>query len=103
MLNIAYAMGNNPATQGTQNPLGIILPFIIIFAIFYFLLIRPQKIQQKKHKETIGSVTKNDKIITSGGIHGVVIRVKEKTVILRVDDNAKLEIQKSAIAHVEKK
>jgi len=101
MISLAYALGSNPGTsEGTQSPLSLFLPFIIIFVIFYFLLIRPQKNQQKKHHEMVNNLKKNDKVITSGGVYGTVLRVKETSLVLKVDDNTKLEIQKSSISRI---
>jgi preprotein translocase subunit YajC len=83
-----------------QNPgLMSFLPLIIIFVIFYFLLIRPQRQQQKRHKEMISGLQKNDQVVTLGGVHGVIINVKENTFVLRVDDNVKMEIDKSAVSY----
>ncbi|MDD5584397.1 MAG: preprotein translocase subunit YajC [Candidatus Omnitrophica bacterium] len=70
--------------------------------IFYFLIIRPQQKQQKKHQEMLKAIGKNDEVVTSAGIHGTIINVKEKTFVLRVDENAKLEIDKTSIAYVTK-
>ncbi len=101
MLDLAYAMGSSGGAEGVQqNPIGVLLPFIVIFIIFYFLLIRPQKKQQKKHQEMIANLKKNDKIITSGGINGIIVSVKDKSVVVKVDDNTKLEVQKNFIAKV---
>lgn len=75
---------------------------VIIFGIFYFMLIRPQQKQQKKHQELINNLNKNDEVVTLGGMHGTIINVKEKTFVLRVDDNTKIEIDKSAISYVVK-
>ena len=61
-----------------------------------------QKKQQKQHSELLKKLKKNDAVVTIGGIHGVIVNVKEKTVVLRVDDNVKIEIDKSAISHLEK-
>jgi preprotein translocase subunit YajC len=66
------------------------------------LIIAPQKKQQKQHSELLKKLKKNDAVVTIGGIHGVIVNVKEKTVVLRVDDNVKIEIDKSAISHLEK-
>jgi preprotein translocase subunit YajC len=85
------------------NPLLNLLPLFFIFIVFYFLLIRPQKLKDKEHKEMLGKLTKNDEIITTGGIHGTVINVRDKTVTLRVDDNVKIEIEKNCIVAVAKK
>jgi len=72
----------------------------LIFVIFYVFIIGPQKKEQKKTQEMIASVQKGDKIITIGGIHGVVSSVKDTTIILKVDDNCKLEMNRSAIGSV---
>ncbi|MCK9572992.1 MAG: preprotein translocase subunit YajC [Candidatus Omnitrophica bacterium] len=79
-----------------------ILFLVVIFGIFYFMLIRPQQKQQKKHKEMINNLNKNDEVVTLGGIHGTIISVKEKTFVLRVDDNVKIEVDKSAISYIVK-
>ncbi len=79
-----------------------LMAIILIFIVFYFLLIRPQKKQQDIHKKMIAGLKKNDEIITAGGIHGVIANVKDVTVTLKVDDNVKVEIQKSSIASIKK-
>jgi preprotein translocase subunit YajC len=98
---IAWAMG--PAPQGGAqggSPLGAFLPLIIIFAIFYFLLIRPQQKRAKQHREMVASVKKGDKIITSGGIYGLIDSVGNKTVTIKVAENVKIKIGKNYIASV---
>jgi preprotein translocase subunit YajC len=91
----------NPASQ---NPfLGMLFPIVMIYVIFYFILIRPQRQEQKKHKSMIDNLKKNDEIVTNSGIHGTIVNVKEKTFMLRVDDNVKIEIEKSSIAYLKKK
>ncbi|MBN2120142.1 MAG: preprotein translocase subunit YajC [Candidatus Omnitrophica bacterium] len=83
-----------------QGP-GIIgfLPLILIFVIFYVLIILPQRKQQKQHKEMIQNLQKNDEVVTLGGLHGVIVNIKEKTFSLRVDDNTKVEIDKTAVSY----
>ncbi|MCD6134528.1 MAG: preprotein translocase subunit YajC [Candidatus Omnitrophica bacterium] len=85
----------------TQTP-GIIgiMPLLLIFIVFYFLVIMPQKKQQRKHAEMIKNIKKNDEVVTIGGIHGTVVNIKEKTFVIRVDDNIKIEIDKTAVASV---
>ena len=82
------------------NPLTQLVPFALVFLIFFFLVIKPEKDKQKQHKELVNNAKKNDQIITVGGIHGTVVNVKPTTVILRIDDNAKMEIDKEAIATI---
>ena len=84
------------------NPLVNLFPIIAIFVIFYFLLIRPQKEKEKQHQKMISLLDKNDDVVTSSGIHGTIVNVKDKTVILRIDDNVKIEIEKNFIAYVKK-
>lgn len=72
----------------------------LIMLIFYFLVIRPQKKEQKQLETMIASLQKGDKIITIGGIHGVVTSTKERTLILKVDEGCKIEINKSAVGTV---
>ena len=85
--------------QAAPNPLlGFILPMGFVFLFFYFLVIKPQKQEQKKHLEMLGALQKNDEVVTSGGIHGTIVNVKEKTFVVRVDDNSRIEINKGAVA-----
>jgi len=86
------------STQGI-----FLLQLVSIIIIFYFLLIRPQKKAQDEHKKMISHLKKNDEVITSGGIHGVIANVKDDTLTLKVDDNVKIEIQKSSISIVKKR
>ena len=74
--------------------------FGAIILIFYFLIIRPQKKRDKETQAMIDSLKKGDKVITIGGIHGTVVAVKEKTVVLKVDDNARIEFLKTAVSTV---
>ena len=86
-----------------QAALMNLLPVVLIFVVFYFLLIRPQKKSQDDHRKMIASLKKNDEVVTSGGIHGTIANVKDHTVTLKVDDNVKIEVQKSSIGTVRRK
>jgi preprotein translocase subunit YajC len=76
------------------------LPFVLIIAVFYFLIIRPQNKKQKETQKMLAALKKGDKVVTAGGIHGTVSNVKEKTVIVKVDDNTKLEFTRTSIVMV---
>lgn len=78
------------------------LPLIIIAVLFYFLLIRPQQKKQKEHQKLVTAIKTGDKVITSGGIHGIVANVKESTILLKVADNVKIEMDKVAVVSVSK-
>ncbi len=80
----------------------MIFPMVMIFAIFYMLVFRPQKKEQKEKKKMRDTIKKNEQVVTIGGIHGTIVLVKEKTVMLRLDDNVKIEFDKESIATVVK-
>lgn len=74
------------------------LPIVLLVAIFYFMLYRPMRKRQKNHQEMITSLKTGSKVITSGGVHGTVVAVKDNTVMLKVADQVKIEVTKSAIS-----
>ncbi len=76
----------------------LLVPLALMGLVMYFLLIRPQKKEQQTLAAMQKNLKKNDEVVTYGGIHGTVVNVKEETVTLRVDDNVRLEVDKSAIA-----
>lgn len=77
-----------------------VIMFVAIIAIFYFLIIRPQKKRDKETKAMLDAMKKGDKIITIGGIHGTVVAVKDQSVVVKVDDNTRIEFTKSAVSTV---
>lgn len=89
--------------QGSANPMMNLLPLVVIFIMFYFLIIRPQKNKEQEHQKMLSQLAKNDDIVTTGGLHGTVVNVKEKSVIVRIDDNVKVEVEKGCVAVVKKK
>lgn len=89
--------------NSTGSMISTVVMFGAVFAIFYFMIIRPQNKKQKAMEKMLSAVKKGDKVVTIGGIHGTVSSVKDKTVVVKVDDSAKLEFSKSAIASVEAK
>ncbi|MCP4266733.1 MAG: preprotein translocase subunit YajC [Candidatus Brocadiaceae bacterium] len=91
------------AAQAQGNPMMKMLPLMIImFAVMYFLIIRPQKQKEKKRLEMISNVRKQDRVVTAGGVHGVVTSVKENEIIVRIDDakDVKIKIDKSAVTSI---
>lgn len=102
-------MASQAATSGTGeaaqvNPFMQFIPFIFMFVILWFLIIRPQRKRQKEMELMLNELKIQDKVITTGGIYGVVTNIKKdkNIVVLKIDDNnnTKIEIQKSAIAGV---
>jgi len=90
------AQGGNP----TMQMLSTLVTFGLVFVIFYFLIIRPQNKKQKEAKAMVAAMKKGDKVVTIGGVHGVISSLKETTVVVKVDDTTKIEFSKSAIQAV---
>jgi len=80
------------------NGLASLAPLIILFAIFYFLIIRPQQKQQKAQAAMIAGLTKGDKIITSGGIHAVVVKAEEEFIKIKLNDDTIVKLEKTFVA-----
>jgi len=87
--------------QGGVSGLMQLLPIFLIIAVFYFLLIRPQQRRQKQLQETIASLKTGDRVITNGGIIGVITMVRESTFLIRSADKTILEVARTAIADID--
>jgi len=88
------------AGAGTGFNIAQLLPFLVIAVFFWLFFIRPQKKEQQKKQQMLNDLKKNDKVITIGGIHGVVQSIKEHSVVLKIDNNATIEIEKTSISFV---
>ena len=104
MIDVAYAMGQLPGgsapgggvfSGGTQ-----ILFFAAIFAIFYFLLIRPQQKQKRERAQMLSAVKRADRVVTTGGLHGTIVGLNEQTVVLKIADQVRVEVDRAAIGRV---
>ncbi|MCL1929281.1 MAG: preprotein translocase subunit YajC [Treponema sp.] len=89
--------------QGGSAGLLSFLPIVLIFGVFWFFMIRPQNKQRKETQRMLSELKKGDKVVTIGGIHGVVQSVRENSVILKVDESCKIEFTRSAIASMKEK
>jgi len=102
-LAFAQMQTDAPAAGGGQGSFLVLLPmYLIIFFVFYFFLMRPQQKKQQEHQNMISQVKKNDEVITSSGIHATVVNVKDKTVVLRVDEGTKIEFEKNMVSTIKK-
>ena len=88
-------MAPQPGTDA--NPITTFLPLVLIIVVFYFFMIRPQMKRQKDLKKFRESLAKGDKVVTTGGIYGKVVEIKDNHIVLQVDDNVKLRVDKSAV------
>jgi preprotein translocase subunit YajC len=83
---------------GDANPIAMFLPLVLIFIVFYFFIIRPQKKKEDDRKKMIDAINKGDRVVTIGGIHGTVTQIDETSVLVQVDNNTKLRIERSALS-----
>ncbi len=96
----ALATPEGGAASSSGSMMTTFVTFGLIIVIFYFLIIRPQKKRDKDTKEMLASIKKGDKVVSIGGIHGTVVVVKETSVVVKVDDNTRLEFSRSAISSI---
>ena len=89
-------------TPAQPNPLASFVPIVLLFIIMYFLLFRPQMKRQKEQARLISALKTGDRVVTASGIHGMISNVKDRTVIVKIADNVKIEMEKTAIASVVK-
>ncbi|HLB34707.1 MAG TPA: preprotein translocase subunit YajC [Chthoniobacterales bacterium] len=103
ILSLFLAQATSSASApAVANPMMQLVPLLFIGVIFYFLLIRPQQKQRKNHQKLVESIKTGDKVITSSGIHGIIANVKERTVMLKIAENVKIEIDRAAVTAVER-
>jgi len=99
MINSAWAQESGAAGGGTGNPFGqMMLMWLPILLIFYFILIRPNQKKQRERREMLSNLKKGDKVVTTGGVIGTILGTSEKTVVLKVANNVKIKLLRSAIA-----
>jgi preprotein translocase subunit YajC len=104
MLGLAFAMGTPPGGPGAGGASAFmnIVPLIFMFAIFYFLLIRPQQKNAKEHKALLETLKKGDRVVTAGGMHGKVTALDDKVVTLEIANGVNVKFNKGFIATVER-
>ena len=100
MINLAYAMTGGSGGAGGGGGLGAFLPLIIIFAIFYFLLIRPQQRKAKQHKQVLADLRKGDKVVSSGGLHGLITGMSDDVLTVEISPKVRVKISRGSIAGV---
>lgn len=102
MFALFLAQAPAPASPGPGSGLLSILPFVFIFVIMYYVMLRPQMRRQKEQARLVSALKTGDRVVTSSGIHGLISNVKDTTVIVKVADNVKLEMDKTSVTNVVK-
>jgi preprotein translocase subunit YajC len=98
MIDFAYAMAPSPGGGGNGGGIMSVLPLMIgMFAIMYFLIIRPQQKQRRERESLLRAIKKGDRVVTTGGLYGTVVGLSEHTVTLKVADQVKLDFERGSI------
>ncbi|MGH7397861.1 MAG: preprotein translocase subunit YajC [Candidatus Rokuibacteriota bacterium] len=100
MVDLAYAMAPSPGGGNGGGILSILPLMIGMFAIMYFLIIRPQQKQRRERESLLRAVKKGDRVVTTGGLYGTVVGLSEHTVTLKVADQVKVDFERSAIGRI---
>ena len=95
----AYAMGD-AGGQSSGNPIAQLLPFVLMFVVLYFLILRPQIKKQKTQQKMIDQLAKGDKIVTSGGLYGVITNLKDDVILVKIAENVRVEMSRAAVSRV---
>ena len=100
MDTLAYALGTGGTggAGGQGGGFGTFIPLILLFAIFYFLLIRPQQKKAKMHRELLGALKVGDKVVTNGGLHGKITGIKETVVTVEIAPKIRVKVSRGSIA-----
>ena len=98
LTGVAYAMAPAAGDQAGGGGFGAFIPLILMFAIFYFLLIRPQQTKAKKHQEVLNNLKRDDLVVTTGGIHGKITGITDTIATIEIANNVKIKVSKSHIA-----
>ncbi|HWM23309.1 MAG TPA: preprotein translocase subunit YajC [Chthoniobacterales bacterium] len=102
MFAIFLAQTPTSSPAGASSGLLSILPFVFIFVIMYYVMLRPQMRKQKEQARLVAALKTGDRVVTASGIHGLISNVKDTTVIVKVADNVKIEMEKTAVTNVVK-
>ena len=99
MISLAYAMGGTGGgTAGQGGGFSAFIPLILMFAIFYFLLIRPQQKKAKLHREMISSLKKGDRVVSSGGLHGVITGISDDVITMEIAPKVRVKVSRGSVA-----
>ncbi len=101
MKSLLIAMAPPQGGQGGTD-YSWILMFAVVIGIFYFMIMRPQQKRQKERQKLLDSMKKGDKVITAGGLHGTIVGIEDKTLLLQIADNVKVKVERSSISVVNK-
>ena len=99
-MDILLAMAPQGGDGGGGSLISTLIMFGAIFAIFYFMIIRPQQKRAKEREKLLSNIEKGDKVVTSGGVHATIVGIEDKTVLIEIAPNVKIKVDRSAIGSV---
>lgn len=97
MTDVAYAMGPTPG-GGSPGGISVFIPLLLMFAVFYFLLIRPQQKKTRQHQDLLKSLKVGDRVVTTGGLYGTIVAGGDQIIKLEIADKVRVEVGRSYIA-----
>jgi len=100
MFAFLFSLAQAPASPGAGSGLFGFLPFVFVIIIMYYVILRPQMKRQKEQARLVSALKTGDRVVTTSGIHGLISNVKDSTVIVKVADNVKIEMEKTAVTNV---
>jgi preprotein translocase subunit YajC len=92
--------GNGGGLGVTSQQIAQLLPLVVIFVVFYFIAIRPQQAQQRRHREMLGRLKKGDRVLTRGGLYGVIVELRDNRVLLELAQNVRVQADRTAVQAV---
>jgi len=98
----AHAMGGAPGGD-SASPIVSLLPFALMIAVLYFLILKPQIKKQKTQQKLVDELEKGDQVVTSGGIHGVITNLKDDVISVKIAENVRIELSRAAVSRVKNK
>ena len=98
MIDVVYALGMGGSPEGGGSPYQPLILMGVMFAIFYFLLIRPQQKKSKEHRQMLGNLRKGDRIVTSGGIHGRITGMDDSTLTVEIAEKVRVKVARGNVA-----
>lgn len=102
MVQMIFFFMQPPAGEGGSGITSTIIMFALIFLIFYFMIMRPQQRKQKERQKMLDAIKKGDKVVTAGGIHGAIVGLEDKTVLVQIADGVKVKVDRGSVTSIER-
>ncbi|MFQ5839589.1 MAG: preprotein translocase subunit YajC [Candidatus Methylomirabilales bacterium] len=98
MMDLVYAAGQAPGGESAGSGFSALLPLLLMFVVFYFLLIRPQQRKQREHRQMLTALKTGDRVVTAGGLYGTIVSLDEEKIKLKIAENVKVDVARGSVA-----